>query len=114
MNVRIEESFELLSQQEWDDFLAVNYFDNMIIDGSKFGIIDDFIGSIGKPKLPEIIQQHNNKIGDCKITYCFCRHYYDRGIPDDPWYSSPGENGESIQYFPYFKNIFPILKKNIG
>lgn len=103
MNVRIEESFELLSQQEWDDFLAVNYFDNMIIDGSKFGIIDDFIGSIGKPKLPEIIQQHNNKIGDCKITYCFCRHYYDRGIPDDPWYSSPGENGESIQYFPYFK-----------
>lgn len=71
MNVRIEESFELLSQQEWDDFLAVNYFDNMIIDGSKFGIIDDFIGSIGKPKLPEIIQQHNNKIGDCKITYCF-------------------------------------------
>lgn len=107
MNVRIEESFELLSQQEWDDFLAVNYFDNMIIDGSKFGIIDDFIGSIGKPKLPEIIQQHNNKIGDCKSTYCFCRHYYDRGIPDDPWYSSPGENGESIQYFP-------ILKKNIG
>ena len=28
MNVRIEESFELLSQQEWNDFLAVNYFDN--------------------------------------------------------------------------------------
>lgn len=106
MNVRIEESFELLSQQEWDDFLAVNYFDNMIIDGSKFGIIDDFIGSIGKPKLPEIIQQHNNKIGDCKITYCFCRHYYDRGIPDDPWYSSQ-EKTEN-QY-----NIFPILKKNI-
>ncbi len=35
MNVRIEESFELLSQQEWDDFLAVNYFDNMIIEDKK-------------------------------------------------------------------------------
>lgn len=103
MNIRNENSFELLAQQEWDDYLAVDYFDDMIIDKGKFGITNDFLGSIDMPKLPEMIRQHNNKIGDCKITYCFCRHYYDKGIPDDPWYVSPGKNGESIQYFPNFE-----------
>lgn len=33
-----------------------------------------------------------------------CRHYYDLGIPDEPWYVSPSLDGKkSVQYMPNFK-----------
>lgn len=55
------------------------------------------------PRLAELIQEHNNKVGSLAITYALCRHYFNKGIPDDPWYISPGKEGQSIQYFPNFK-----------
>ena len=30
-------------------------------------------------------------------------YYFNKRIPDDEWRRSPGENGESIQFFPNFK-----------
>lgn len=56
------------------------------------------------PRLNEMIQDYNNKVGSLIITYTLLRHYYDKGIPDDPWYISPGPNGESIKYMPLFEN----------
>ncbi|WP_235822191.1 Cthe_2314 family HEPN domain-containing protein [Gottfriedia luciferensis] len=31
------------------------------------------------------------------------KSYYDSGIPDEEWYISPGEKGQSVQYFPHFE-----------
>ena len=101
--IRIEGSFELLSQNEWDRYLGVDLFDKMRLDMSRFGVSTEGIPDLSHPRLAEIIQQHNNKVGSLAITYALTRHYFDKGIPDDPWYISPGKEGQSIQYFPEFK-----------
>ena len=98
--IRIEGSFELLSQEEWDKYFGTQLFDAMRIDPLIFDVSGDTFHDIAHPRLYELIKEHNNKVGSLAITYCLCRHYFDKGIPDDPWFKSPGDKGESIQYMP--------------
>jgi hypothetical protein len=51
-----------------------------------------------------------NRISDMQISYYFLMFYYGKGIPDNRWNISPGENGSSIQYFPDFKEAHYLLK----
>lgn len=101
--VRIEGSFELLSQEEWDKYMDTHIFDNMRLEDNDLGASSDVLLSLSHPRLHEMIQEHNNKVGSLLITYALCKHYFDKGIPDDPWYISPGNEGQSIQYMPLFK-----------
>lgn len=97
----IEGSFEILTDEEWDRYLGTTLFDKVKIDLNKFDSYKEMIFLY--PLLEQSIKAQNNKVGSMMITYALCRHYYDKGIPDDPWYKSPGDNGESIQYMPEFK-----------
>ena len=36
------------------------------------------------------------------MTYTLVYHYFNAGIPDDRWYQSPGDKGQSVQYMPDF------------
>lgn len=36
-------------------------------------------------------------------SYVMMMFNYNNGIPDEEWYVSPGKNGNSIDYFPHFK-----------
>lgn len=101
--IRIEGSFELLSQDEWDKYLGTDIFDDMRIEDTDLEVSGDIFASLSHPGLHEMILKHNNKVGSLLITYALCRHYYDKGIPDDPWYISPGKDGQSIQYMPLFQ-----------
>lgn len=100
--IRIENSLELLSQEEWDKYLEAPIFNKMIIDIEMFSTYKDRFFMY--PRLEEAINGHNNKIGDLRISYALCKHYYDKDIPDNPWYISPGKNGQSIQYLPDFED----------
>ena len=104
MQVRIEDSFETLTQEEWDKYLSTDIFKDMFLAEGTLGESEDVFQNINRPRLHEIIQEHNNKVGSLKITYALCRHYYDKGIPDEPWFISPGRNGQSIEYFPEFQD----------
>lgn len=104
VDVRIEGSFELLTQEEWDKYLDTHIFDDMRIDAGVFGVSTNGLPNLSHPRLSEMIQDHDNKVGSLVITYALCRHYFDKGIPDDPWYISPGSEGQSIQYMPLFKD----------
>lgn len=101
MTVDVGSSFELLSTEEWEEYLGATLFDKMVIDMKKFSSYQEHIFLY--PRLEEAIKGHNNKVGDLKITYALCRHYFDKGIPDEPWYISPGKEGQSIQYVPNFE-----------
>ena len=103
MNVDIAGSFEVPSQEEWDKYLATDIFNDMNLEPGTLGESEDVFQNIGRPRLHEIITEHNNKVGALRITYALCRHYYDKGIPDDPWFISPGSAGQSVEYFPNFK-----------
>lgn len=101
MEINIPGTFELLTEEEWDKYLGLDMFDKMRIDISKFVVYQERI--MLYPLIQQSVAAQNNKVGSLNITYALCRHYYDKGIPDDPWYKSPGDNGESIQYMPNFK-----------
>lgn len=100
MEVRVEDSFELLTQDEWNKYLSADFFEALRIDIEGLGITER---SFFHPRLEEMVSDHNNKVGSLIITYALCKHYYDKGIPDEPWYISPGHEGQSIQYMPNFE-----------
>lgn len=102
MELRIDNSFEVPTQDEWDKYLGTDIFDDLRLSEGTLGETSNILQSIAHPRLHEIIQEHNNKVGSLNVTYAFCRHYYDEGIPDDPWFISPGRKGQSIEYFPRF------------
>lgn len=102
MELRIDNSFEVPTQDEWNKYLGTDIFDDFRLAGGTLGETSNILQSIAHPCLHEIIQEHNNKVGSLNVTYAFCRHYYDEGIPDDLWFISPGSKGQSIEYFPKF------------
>lgn len=104
MEYRIDNTFEVPSQEEWDENLVSEYFIGMRIDVAGFKVAQDLISQFFfKENICNHVRQHNNKVGTLAVTYVLCRHYFDKGIPDDPWYISPGKNGETVQYMPNFK-----------
>lgn len=102
MKVDFENSFELLSKEEWNQYLSEEKIDSIMVDKGVFAKFSDKI--MMYPILMEEIDELNNKVGSIKVSYALCRHYYDKGIPDKPYYISPGKDGQSVQYFPNFKN----------
>lgn len=100
MTIDIKGTFEAPTADEWDNLLGLPDFELMRIPEASFVSLKDHIFLY--PRLEELIKGHNNKVGNIEITYVLCKHYYDKGIPDDRWYTSPGSNGESVQYDPDF------------
>lgn len=44
-----------------------------------------------------------NKVISLNRNFGYAMFYYYRGIPDDPYYISPGGTGKSVEFFPYFE-----------
>lgn len=81
MELRIDNSFEVPTQDEWDKYLGTDIFDDLRLAVGTLGETSDILQSMAHPRLHEIIQEHNNKVGSLNVTYALCRHYYDKGIP---------------------------------
>ncbi|MFD2168495.1 Cthe_2314 family HEPN domain-containing protein [Tumebacillus lipolyticus] len=43
-----------------------------------------------------------DRITDVEMSYVFATFYYEKGIPDDPHFISPGKAGNSYDLFPHF------------
>ena len=83
MIVDIKKSFEMPSQEEWDNLLATEHFESMRLDEALLKDYEKYI--MLYPRLMEAFTGHNNKVGALEITYVLCKHYFDKGIPDDRW-----------------------------
>lgn len=46
-----------------------------------------------------------NRLADVFVSYIMARFYLSKGIPDEPWYISPGRRGNNIEYFPNFEEV---------
>lgn len=98
--IDITSSFEQPADAEWE-YENHPCVSNLMIDSSTFDTFAD--SPLLYPQLQEWITCYNNKVGSLRVTYVLCRHYYDLGIPDEPWYtSSSHEANEQVQYFPHF------------
>ncbi|MFC5711959.1 Cthe_2314 family HEPN domain-containing protein [Thalassorhabdus alkalitolerans] len=45
----------------------------------------------------------HNRLLSIQSNFGYAMFYYYRGIPDDEWYISPGDKGQSVQFFPHFE-----------
>lgn len=45
-----------------------------------------------------------NRLMDVQKSFIFMIFYYEKGIPDDVWWESPGKSGYSVSYYPKFSN----------
>jgi len=54
-------------------------------------------------ELNYLIRDFNNKKFSLKINYALAKKYLEKGIPDTPYYQSPGKNGSGVSYFPLFQ-----------
>lgn len=46
----------------------------------------------------------NNKLLSLDRNFGYAMFYYQKGIPDDEWFVSPGKQGQSVQYYPHFED----------
>jgi len=82
------------------------YLDNNTI---KFDL-SDFVDGYYRVQMHYWLKEFNNRVFNLIVNYTLLKFYYDAGIPDEEWYKSPGDNGESIVYFPHFeKKHYGIL-----
>ncbi|MCK6256830.1 hypothetical protein LCY76_09510 [Fictibacillus sp. KIGAM418] len=49
-------------------------------------------------------QTLENRLFSTRSKFAYAMFYYYKGIPDEKWFLSPGLQGQSVQYFPYFTN----------
>lgn len=52
----------------------------------------------------------HNKFNDVARAYVMMMFFYNQGIPDEPYYISPGKKGQSVEYFPNFKKEHFVIK----
>ena len=50
-----------------------------------------------------VVTEYNGRVFSLTNNYVLAKKYLERGIPDDPYYQTPGKNGEGISYFPCLK-----------
>ena len=83
-----EADFELIYKDDWEYFLNYDKVNHLFAWKIVF----------------------NNNWYDVGKSSAFMTYYFSRGIPDRPYFLSPGLEGQSVQYFPYFKKEHFILK----
>ena len=90
-------------------------FESLKIQDSDFAIkqTNGFEGIRQSATLQELIawkMMLHNKWNDVARAYAMMMFYYNQGIPDEPYYISPGKKGQSVEYFPNFKKKHFFIK----
>jgi len=103
------------SNRELEELFKSFPFDHFKIEDDDFTInrIDGWEGIKQIPIEQELwnwkIILHNSW-NDVAKSFVMLKFYKNQGIPDNPYYISPGENGKSVQYFPNFEKKHHLIK----
>lgn len=94
-------AFEVPTLEDRQNLPRIDDLQKLRIAETALGL-NPTVFNLDHPRLSEIIREHNNKVSDLIMTYTLVYHYFNAGIPDDRWFQSPGDNGQSVQYMPDF------------
>jgi hypothetical protein len=95
----IEEYRSILDEYPFDeDILSLDNFQYTI---HPEGGIENFHAS---REVQTWIVHLKNRMYQTRWSWVQLSHFYNKGIPDDEWFISPGRNGESVEYFPHFND----------
>ncbi|MGW7160712.1 Cthe_2314 family HEPN domain-containing protein [Paenibacillus taichungensis] len=98
----IHEYLEYPTKEQWIEIEENSKINSLYLE-VKRPEINDLFAMFAEQELASWIRLFNNRLGQSRMSYIFFKHYYNKGIPDEEWYISPGKDGQSIQYFPHFK-----------
>lgn len=62
-------------------------------------------------RIRELVLQLQHRLSDVAKSYFLMRYYFEKGIPDEEWYHSPGKDGASIEYLPHFDEEHYLTKE---
>ncbi|WP_141769854.1 Cthe_2314 family HEPN domain-containing protein [Shouchella lonarensis] len=63
---------------------------------------EDFFDMFRNIELGNLYREFNGRVFNTEVAYKLVVFFYNRGIPDEPWFQSPGKDGRSTDYFPRF------------
>lgn len=89
----------VFNEDELKEYVSSNIFESFAISINDFEICDDLAPKMSMYELLEKIRLHNNSVHSLKVTYAFCKHYYNLGINDGDDYSV-----DEIKYFSSMNN----------
>lgn len=99
-------SIDFPTDQNWDEIAKTYPSENLEFSEDSFkylGDPSDVLEQISAEfEIPVLVLHLKNRLAQVRWSYVMSIFYFNKGIPDDEWFSSPGRAGESIEYFPHF------------
>lgn len=77
-----------------------NDFDKMHLDSDLKETYDGLSSMLEDLETSYVITEYNRRVFSLANNYVLAKKYLEKGIPDDPYYQTPGKNGEGISYSP--------------
>ncbi|KPJ50705.1 MAG: hypothetical protein AMJ41_00915 [candidate division Zixibacteria bacterium DG_27] len=104
--------FEYPSKDDWNELISSIPYEKLAVsigDFKKKGdSLNDFVGNL---QIETWLEHLGHRLFDVQKSYVMLMYYYEKGIPDDEWFISPGKRGESIEYFPHFEKRHHLIKR---
>ena len=106
--------FEFPTKEEWRKLEESYPFEKLEVSEDQFQYTAYPQGSIERfSALPEILTwtvHLQNRLIQTRWSYVLLMFHFNKGIPDDEWFISPGKKGQSIEYYPYFEKKDHLVK----
>jgi Cthe_2314-like HEPN len=108
--------FEFPTKEEWRELEESYPFEKLEVSEEHFQYTAHTKGSIERfSAIPNIITwtvHLQNRLIQTRWSYVLLMFHFNKGIPDDEWFISPGKKGQSIEYYPHFERRTIWLKLN--
>jgi Cthe_2314-like HEPN len=99
--------FKFPTEQEWRDLEQSYPFRTLQVGDNDFQYAADTQNSMLKFSAESEILTWRvhliNRLIQARWSYVFLMFHFNKGIPDDEWFISPGKKGESVEYYPHFE-----------
>ena len=106
--------FEFPTKKEWEKLDGTYPFTNLSVSKDHFrysaypeGTFEGF-GAI--PQITTWRVHLQNRLIQTRWSYVLLVFHFEKGIPDEEWFISPGKSGASIEYFPHFEKKDHLVK----
>jgi hypothetical protein len=101
--------FEFPAREDWRRIYSTSSFQKLFVLLDRFEVtentVDGWGGLTKRIELRGYLYEMQHRLAAAARSYVLMMFYYEKGIPDQQWYISPGKDGEPIQYFPDFEEV---------
>lgn len=79
------------------------FFDSMYLKFDSENINTNIFSMMKNMEVDYVVRNFNNRVFSLRVNYALAKKYLEKGIPDEPYFQSPGIDGKGVSYFPLFQ-----------